>query len=142
MDCDLWVGDTFDVAVTEDEAAAFKLSYELLKSHGGDVSHIEYINDPAEAQKVFKTLSRFSCTFLIISQVSRINGALACVRWTAGTFYPWKFGEDITIPAAFVEFMISSCPCNQTVSQIRSEPPNLDSRRICHRWIATRSMVC
>ncbi|KIY64654.1 DAO-domain-containing protein [Cylindrobasidium torrendii FP15055 ss-10] len=74
VDCDLWVGDTFDVAVTESEAKAYRESYEAFKATGADISNLRFIDNPQEAQRV-----------------SRINGALACVSWTAGSFYPWKF---------------------------------------------------
>lgn len=52
VDCDLWVGDTLDVPVTPEVAAAAKTNFERFKAAGGNVSHIKVTHDPVEAQKV------------------------------------------------------------------------------------------
>ncbi|KAJ7618032.1 DAO-domain-containing protein [Roridomyces roridus] len=84
VDCDLWVGDTFDVAmspeVARDVVAAFDAykAYGEKSAYGGKVDHINYISDPAEAEKV-----------------SRLKGALAIWSWKASTLFPWKLVAHI-----------------------------------------------
>ncbi|KAF8177552.1 DAO-domain-containing protein [Mycena galopus ATCC 62051] len=73
VDCDLWVGDTFDVAMSQEVASRAAASYNAYKAYGGKVEHINYVSDPAEAEKI-----------------SRLKGAQALWAWKASTFYPWK----------------------------------------------------
>ncbi|KAF8177553.1 DAO-domain-containing protein [Mycena galopus ATCC 62051] len=73
VDCDLWVGDTLDVAMSKEVAAENVAVYDAYKAYGGKVDHIKYISDAAEAE-----------------QVSRLKGAQAVWAWKAATFYPWK----------------------------------------------------
>ncbi|KAJ7237520.1 DAO-domain-containing protein [Mycena haematopus] len=73
VDCDLWVGDTLDVAMSKEVASQAAAVYKAYKAYGGKVDHINYISDPAEAEKV-----------------SRLTGAQALWAWKASTFYPWK----------------------------------------------------
>ncbi|KAF7350695.1 FAD-dependent oxidoreductase [Mycena sanguinolenta] len=73
VDCDLWVGDTLDVAMSKEVASQVAAVYNDYKSHGGNVDRVNYISDAAEAEKV-----------------SRLKGAQALWAWKASTFYPWK----------------------------------------------------
>lgn len=52
MDCDLWVGDTYDVAMTPEVAELAMSTFEKYKAAGGKVDHIKVHDDPAEAAKV------------------------------------------------------------------------------------------
>ncbi|KAJ7056805.1 DAO-domain-containing protein [Mycena amicta] len=79
IDCDLWVGDTLDVAMTEDVVEKALSVWEAYKAYGGNVDHIQYISDPAEAEKI-----------------SRLKGARAVWAWKASTLYPWKLVAHIT----------------------------------------------
>ncbi|KAJ7454573.1 DAO-domain-containing protein [Mycena galericulata] len=78
VDCDLWVGDTLDVAMSQGVATKVAAVFEAYKAYGGKVDHIKYISDPAEAEKV-----------------SRLKGAQAVWVWKASTFYPWKLVAHI-----------------------------------------------
>ncbi|KAJ6493198.1 DAO-domain-containing protein [Mycena sanguinolenta] len=73
VDCDLWVGDTLDVAMSKEVATQGAGVYNAYKAYGGKVDRINYISDAAEAEKV-----------------SRLKGAQALWAWKASTFYPWK----------------------------------------------------
>ncbi|KAF7317231.1 FAD-dependent oxidoreductase [Mycena chlorophos] len=73
VDCDLWVGDTLDVAMTDEAAAKNLAVYEDYKAYGGKVDHITYTSVAVEAEKV-----------------SRLKGAKAVWAWKASTLYPWK----------------------------------------------------
>ncbi|KAJ6493199.1 DAO-domain-containing protein [Mycena sanguinolenta] len=74
VDCDLWVGDTLDVAMSKEVASYLGGIYNDYKAYGGKVDHINYISDATEAEKV-----------------SRLKGAQVLWAWKASTFYPWKF---------------------------------------------------
>ncbi|RFU32978.1 hypothetical protein B7463_g3391, partial [Scytalidium lignicola] len=78
VDCDLWVGDTLDVPVTQEVADITKDSFDRLKAAGGKVDHIKVTHDPAEAAKI-----------------SRIKDAKACYAWSASTLQPWKLVAHI-----------------------------------------------
>ncbi|KAJ7758602.1 DAO-domain-containing protein [Mycena metata] len=73
IDCDLWVGDTLDVAMSPEVATKTAAVFDAYKAYGGKVDQVKYISDPAEAEKV-----------------SRLTGAQALWAWQASTFYPWK----------------------------------------------------
>ncbi|WWC58905.1 uncharacterized protein I303_101450 [Kwoniella dejecticola CBS 10117] len=73
VDCDLWVGKTLDVLMTDDVAAVAKKTLSDYKAAGGDVSKIEVTSDPAQAEKV-----------------SRIKGAKSVYAWDASSLHPWK----------------------------------------------------
>ncbi|KAK7043508.1 FAD-dependent oxidoreductase [Favolaschia claudopus] len=73
VDCELWVGDTLDVAMTAEIASRAAAVYNAYKSYGGNLDNVQYISDPMEAEKV-----------------SRLKGAQAVWAWKASTFYPWK----------------------------------------------------
>lgn len=73
VDCDLWVGKTLDVPVTDEVAEATAIIYEACKAAGGPVDKVEVITDKAEAVKR-----------------SRIKSACAVYAWDASTLYPWK----------------------------------------------------
>ncbi|KAJ7086208.1 FAD dependent oxidoreductase-domain-containing protein [Mycena epipterygia] len=73
VDCDLWVGDTLDVAMSPEIADKAAAVFDAYKAYGGKVDHIKYTSDPAEAEKI-----------------SRLKGAQAVWAWKASTFYPWK----------------------------------------------------
>ncbi|KAJ7667035.1 DAO-domain-containing protein [Mycena rosella] len=78
VDCDLWVGDTLDVAMSQELAIKAIEVFDAYKAYGGKVDHITYISDPAEAEKV-----------------SRLKGAQALWSWKASTLYPWKLVAHI-----------------------------------------------
>lgn len=78
VDCDLWVGDTLDVAMTPEVATLAKDVFERYKSAGGKVDHIKVSQDPAEASKI-----------------SRLKEAQACFAWPASTLQPWKLVAHI-----------------------------------------------
>ncbi|WWC66135.1 uncharacterized protein I206_100035 [Kwoniella pini CBS 10737] len=73
VDCDLWAGKTFDVYMTEEVAKLAEKTITEYKAAGGDVSKIDVITDPAEAERI-----------------SRIRGAKALYAWNASTLHPWK----------------------------------------------------
>ncbi|KAJ7828063.1 DAO-domain-containing protein [Mycena olivaceomarginata] len=79
VDCDLWVGDTFDVAMSPEIASKAAAVYDAYKAYGGKVDHVKYVSDPAEAEKL-----------------SRLKGAQALWAWKASTFYPWKLVAHLT----------------------------------------------
>ncbi|WVR06122.1 hypothetical protein IAU60_003152 [Kwoniella sp. DSM 27419] len=68
VDCDLWVGKTFDVPMTDDIARTAAKTFADYKAAGGDVSKIEVTTDPEAAEK----------------------GARAVYAWDASTLHPWK----------------------------------------------------
>ncbi|KAF7561495.1 hypothetical protein G7046_g2644 [Stylonectria norvegica] len=78
VDCDLWVGETFDVPLTPEVAAVAKNKFERFVAAGGKIDHIKFIKDPIEAAKV-----------------SRIKDAQACYAWPASTLHPWKLSAHI-----------------------------------------------
>ncbi|KAL1664913.1 FAD dependent oxidoreductase [Schizophyllum commune] len=73
VDCDLWVGKTLDVPVTDEVAEATAKIFEACKAAGGPTDKVEVITDKAEAVKR-----------------SRIKSACAVYAWDASTLYPWK----------------------------------------------------
>ncbi|KAI3391130.1 hypothetical protein diail_7915, partial [Diaporthe ilicicola] len=73
VDCDLWVGDTLDVAMTPEVATLARDIFERYQAAGGKTDHIKVTLDPAEASKI-----------------SRLKGAQACFAWPASTLQPWK----------------------------------------------------
>ncbi|KAH8881112.1 DAO-domain-containing protein [Thozetella sp. PMI_491] len=78
VDCDLWVGDTLDVPMTQEVAAAAKDNFDRFKAAGGKTDHIKVTLDPTEASKI-----------------SRLKGAQACYAWPASTLQPWKLTAHI-----------------------------------------------
>ncbi|KAL1612377.1 hypothetical protein SLS60_000603 [Paraconiothyrium brasiliense] len=78
VDCDLWVGDTYDVPLDDDVANVAKECFERYRDLGGRVEHIEVTHDPAEAVRR-----------------SRIKNAKACYAWHASTLQPWKLTAHI-----------------------------------------------
>ncbi|KAJ7231255.1 FAD dependent oxidoreductase-domain-containing protein [Mycena rebaudengoi] len=81
VDCELWVGDTIDVAMSPEVANTLSAAFEACKACGGKVDHIKYISNPVEAEKV-----------------SRLKGAQAVWTWKASTFYPWKLDLGPQLP--------------------------------------------
>ncbi|GBE83026.1 DAO-domain-containing protein [Sparassis crispa] len=73
VDCDLWVGDTLDVAVTTEVAEDMASVWESYKAAGGKVDHVKYVADKEEAVKI-----------------SRLKSAVSLWAWNASTLYPWK----------------------------------------------------
>lgn len=59
VDCDLWVGDTLDVAMSPETAEKAAAVFDAYKAHGGKVDHITYISDPTEAEKVCSIFRHF-----------------------------------------------------------------------------------
>ncbi|CAM1503167.1 Fc.00g079430.m01.CDS01 [Cosmosporella sp. VM-42] len=78
VDCDLWVGDTFDVPVTLEVANTAKDNFERYKAAGGKVDHIKVTHNPTEAVKI-----------------THIKDAQACYAWPASTLYPWKLAAHV-----------------------------------------------
>ncbi|KAJ4318926.1 hypothetical protein N0V94_004156 [Neodidymelliopsis sp. IMI 364377] len=78
VNCDLWVGDTFDVPVDDEVARIAEEVFERYREAGGRVDHIKVTHDPAEA-----------------ARMSRIAGAKACYAWQASTLQPWKLTAHI-----------------------------------------------
>ncbi|KAJ4357796.1 uncharacterized protein N0V89_002372 [Didymosphaeria variabile] len=78
VDCDLWVGDTYDVPLDDDVAKVAKECFERYRDLGGRVEHIKVTHDPAEAVRI-----------------SRIKKAKACYAWHASTLQPWKLTAHI-----------------------------------------------
>ncbi|KAK8866191.1 hypothetical protein IAR55_001342 [Kwoniella newhampshirensis] len=72
--CDLWVGKTLDVLMTDDMAGWAAKTFADYKAAGGDVSKIEVTNDPEQAEK----------------------GAKAVYAWDASTLHPWKLVAHVT----------------------------------------------
>lgn len=78
VDCDLWVGDTYDVPLDDEVAKIGKECFERYKELGGRVDHIRVTQDPSEAAKI-----------------SRIKNAKACYAWKASTLQPWKLTAHV-----------------------------------------------
>ncbi|KAL2867297.1 NAD(P)/FAD-dependent oxidoreductase [Aspergillus lucknowensis] len=78
IDCDLWVGDTFDVPVTPGIASIARNTFESFKAAGGRVDHVKVTYNPAKA-----------------AEISRIKDAQACYAWPASTLHPWKLTAQI-----------------------------------------------
>lgn len=78
VDCDLWVGDTYDVPLDDDVAKIGKECFERYKDLGGRVEHIKVTHNPAEA-----------------ARITRIKSAKACYAWHASTLQPWKLTAHI-----------------------------------------------
>jgi glycine/D-amino acid oxidase-like deaminating enzyme len=78
VDCDLWIGETFDVPLDEEVASIARDIFENYKAAGGKTDHIKVTQDPTEAAK--KT---------------RIKSAKACYAWESSTLQPWKLTAHI-----------------------------------------------
>ncbi|ODN77772.1 hypothetical protein L202_04902 [Cryptococcus amylolentus CBS 6039] len=78
VQCDLWVGKTLDVCMTDGVADIAAKTFADYKAAGGDVSKIEVTADPLKAE-----------------QVSRIKGAKSVYAWDASTLHPWKLVAHI-----------------------------------------------
>jgi glycine/D-amino acid oxidase-like deaminating enzyme len=78
VNCDLWVGDTMDVALDDDVAKIAKEIFERYADAGGKVDHIKATHDPAQA-----------------ARISRIKRAKACYSWQASTLQPWKLTAHV-----------------------------------------------
>lgn len=78
VDCDLWVGDTYDVPVTDEVARLAKEIFERYKQAGGRVDHIKVVQEPAEA-----------------ARITQIKDAKACYAWQASTLQPWKLTAHV-----------------------------------------------
>ncbi|KAJ4294241.1 hypothetical protein N0V90_007931 [Kalmusia sp. IMI 367209] len=78
VDCDLWVGDTYDVPLDDEVAKVAKGVFERYKELGGKVDHIRVTQDPVEAAKI-----------------TRIKNAKACYAWHASTLQPWKLTAHV-----------------------------------------------
>ncbi|WVQ82459.1 hypothetical protein IAT38_004588 [Cryptococcus sp. DSM 104549] len=73
VQCDLWIGKTLDVAMTEDVADSMAKTFADFKAAGGDASKIDVTLDPSKAE-----------------EISRLKGAQAVYAWDASTLHPWK----------------------------------------------------
>lgn len=78
VDCDLWVGETYDVPLDDHVAQVARECFENYKGIGGRVDHIRVTHNPVEAAKI-----------------SRIKAAKACYAWEASTLQPWKLTAHI-----------------------------------------------
>ncbi|OCF45328.1 hypothetical protein I317_00851 [Kwoniella heveanensis CBS 569] len=73
VNCDLWVGKTLDVLMTDEVAQIAAKTFAEYKAAGGDVSKIEVTTEPESAETI-----------------SRLKGAKAVYAWDASTLHPWK----------------------------------------------------
>jgi glycine/D-amino acid oxidase-like deaminating enzyme len=78
VDCDLWVGDTFDIPLDDEVAKIEKAVFERYQDAGGNTGHIKVTHNPFEAAKI-----------------SRVKSAKACYAWPASTLQPWKLTAHI-----------------------------------------------
>ncbi|WVW82635.1 hypothetical protein I302_104646 [Kwoniella bestiolae CBS 10118] len=78
VDCDLWVGKTLDVLMTDEVAEVAAKTFSDYKAAGGDVSKIEVTTDHCKAEKI-----------------SRLKGAKAVYAWDASSLHPWKLVAHI-----------------------------------------------
>ncbi|WWC99984.1 hypothetical protein V866_006893 [Kwoniella sp. B9012] len=78
VDCDLWVGKTLDVLMTDDVAEVAADNFSNYQAAGGDVSKIEVITDQDKAE-----------------EISRLKGAKAVYAWDASSLHPWKLVAHI-----------------------------------------------
>ncbi|WWD17602.1 hypothetical protein CI109_102043 [Kwoniella shandongensis] len=74
VQCDLWVGKTLDVLMSDEVAEIAAKTFADLKEAGGDVSKIDVTSDPVRAEK----------------------GAKAVYAWDASTLHPWKLVAHVT----------------------------------------------
>lgn len=107
VDCDLWVGDTYDVPLDEEVAKTAKEVFERYKKAGGKVDHINVTQDPAEAAKI-----------------SRIRSAKACYAWKASTLQPWKLTAHIMRACLKAGANLQTDTLAETITE-----SNTDSRR-------------
>ncbi|KAF2489229.1 DAO-domain-containing protein [Lophium mytilinum] len=92
--CDLWVGDTLDVPVSQEAANFSRHSFERYEAAGGRVDHIQVTHDPAEAARV-RNFTELFVLRLTGAQRSRIKDAQACYSWPASTLHPWKLAAHV-----------------------------------------------
>ncbi|KAJ6484935.1 DAO-domain-containing protein [Mycena sanguinolenta] len=79
VDCELWVGETLEIARDQEPADEVAAIYKTYKGYFPDDDHIKmYINDSTEAEKY-----------------SRIKGAKAVWGSKAATLHPWKLTAHI-----------------------------------------------
>ncbi|WVQ72711.1 hypothetical protein IAR50_002271 [Cryptococcus sp. DSM 104548] len=78
VQCDLWVGKTLDVCMSDEVAATAAKTFSDYKAAGGDTSKIEVTTDPSKAE-----------------EISRIKGAKSVYAWDASTLHPWKLVAHI-----------------------------------------------
>lgn len=52
VECDLWVGETLDVAIDADASELANNTFGRFKAAGGRVDHVTIISDPAQAVEV------------------------------------------------------------------------------------------
>ncbi|WWD09710.1 hypothetical protein V865_007838 [Kwoniella europaea PYCC6329] len=78
VDCDLWVGKTLDVLMTDDVAEVAANNFSNYQAAGGDVSKIEVTTDQDKAE-----------------EISRLKGAKAVYAWDASSLHPWKLVAHI-----------------------------------------------
>lgn len=81
VDCDLWIGDTFDVPITEDAADTARAALDAFQEAGGKANHVKVIDDPIKAAEVFyHPSSRVNMTKIdIIDESHQRRKSLLCV---------------------------------------------------------------
>ncbi|EME89027.1 uncharacterized protein MYCFIDRAFT_27292 [Pseudocercospora fijiensis CIRAD86] len=133
VDCDLFVGDTFDVPVTTEAAETAARTYDSLKAVGSRLQHVRVTSDPGEAEKI-----------------SGVKGALACYAWKASTLYPWKLvahimrrnisnGVNLQTHTKAVE--ISKDPRNENIWIVKTERGDIACSQVVHATNAYSSAI-
>ncbi|KAH7389681.1 FAD dependent oxidoreductase-domain-containing protein [Phaeosphaeria sp. MPI-PUGE-AT-0046c] len=112
VDCDLWIGDTLDVPVTDEVAKTAKEMFERYKAAGGKVGHITVTHDPDEAVKM-----------------SRIKSAKACYSWSASTLQPWK------LTASLMRTNVEKAANLQTHTLVTSVSPTQPGDGEKRKWV-------
>ncbi|KAJ5747042.1 uncharacterized protein N7511_008738 [Penicillium nucicola] len=78
VDCELWVGDTLNVPMTDEAAKIAQETFDSYHAAGGNVDHIKVTHDPTLA-----------------AEKSQIKDAKACYAWPASTLNPWKLAAHL-----------------------------------------------
>lgn len=112
VDCNLWVGDTLDVPVTDEVAKTAKEVFERYRDAGGNVGHITVTHDPTKAV-----------------EMSKIKSAKSCYGWRASTLQPWK------LTASVMRENIKNDANLQTHTLVTSVSSNSASKNGERKWI-------
>jgi len=117
VDCDLWTGETYNVAMSPQVA---ELAHEVFLSYqsaGGKTDHITVMRDPVTAEKM-----------------SRINGAQSCYAWQASTLQPRKLTGHLMREAISKGANLQT---HTTVTSVSAAGPGQQKRDA--RWIVHTS---
>ncbi|ORY35319.1 putative FAD dependent oxidoreductase [Naematelia encephala] len=105
VDCDLWVGKSYEVSMTPDVAEQATKIYADVVAAGGKTDNITVVTDPAEAEKI-----------------SRLKGAQAVYYWDASTLYPWKLAAHVAGKALDLGLNIQTWTPVTAVTEAPSSP--------------------